>query len=234
MKSPADLRRWLLENERCFVDEIHRLDTDPAVKLFPVNAVESGGGWLYLPAEPGSGDWNIARLLGHGSTALAALPLLPQAETNLLVPQKFSALFADGFVRQTSLLFFAGRATPGQPWHDSSADLSGPLHELKLQRHSDGTDGDFALYLLADSQIQGYIKSIRLTPNFAEVYIEVQPAMRQRGLGEHLLHLALLEAAQTHRSLVYTVDVENHASLALAKKVGLQQFLQLDRFLYKG
>lgn len=229
----ADLLRMLLENERCYVDEIHRLNTDPSVQLFPENAVEAGGGWLLLPAEPGSGDWNIARMLGQGSAAASALPLLPSVETNLLVPQKCSALFADNYARQSPLIFFEGCAAPGKSRQSASTDLSGPLHELKLQRRSDGATGDFALYLLAVGQIQGYIKSIHLTPHHAEVYIEVQPAMRQRGLGEYLLHLALIEAAQTGRSLVYTVDADNAASLALARKVGLQQFLQLDRFLYK-
>ena len=59
-------------------------------------------------------------------------------------------------------------------------------------------------------------------------------AMRQRGFGEYLLREALKEAANTGRSLVYTVDAENAASLALARKAGLQQFMQLARFLRKG
>ena len=224
----------LLENERSYVDEIHRLNTDSAVNLFPDNAFENGGGWLYLPAESGSGDWNIARMLGQGSAAASALPLLPSAETNLLVPQKCSELFAGNYLRQNSLIFFEGCAASGQSRQSAAADLSGPLHELKLQRRSEGAAGNFALYLLAEGQIQGYIKSIHLTPHYVEVYIEVQPGMRQRRIGEYLLHLALIEAAQTGRSLVYTVDADNVASLALARKVGLQQFLQLDRFLYKG
>lgn len=230
----ADLRLMLLENERCYVDEIHRLNADPSVQLFPEDAVEAGGGWLYLPAEPGSGDWNIARMLGQGSAAAKALPQLPSAETNLLVPQKFSALFADSCARQSPLIFFEGCAAPGRSRQVAASDLSGIWHELKLQRRTGGADGDFALYLLAEGQIQGYIKSIHLTPQHVEVYIEVQPAMRQRGLGEYLLHLALIEASQTSRSLVYAVDADNAASLALARKVGLQQFLQLDRFLYNG
>lgn len=229
----ADLLRMLLENERCYVDEIHRLNTDPSVQLFPENAAEAGGGWLLLPAEPGSGDWNIARMLGQGNEAVKSLALLPKAETNLLVPQKCSALFAANYSRQSPLLFFEGCVAPGQGRQSAATDLSGPWHELKLQRRAGASEGDFALYLLEEGQIQGYIKSIHLTPHHVEVYIEVQPAMRQRGLGEYLLHLALIEAAQTGRSLVYTVDADNAASLALARKVGLQQFLQLNRFLYK-
>jgi len=44
----------------------------------------------------------------------------------------------------------------------------------------------------------------------------------------------LAEAANTGRSLVYTVDAENAASLSLARKAGLQQFMQLARFLRQG
>lgn len=231
MSKYAQLRQMLRENERCYVDEIHRFDADPAVQLLPDDAIEKGGGWLYLPAEHGSGDWHIARMLGQGSEALNALSLLPSADTNLLVPEKFSALFSDKCSLQTPLIFFEGSISRAQNRRCESTELSEHFPGLHMQRRYDGTKGDFALYLLADGQIKGYIKSIHLTPNYVEVYIEVQAAMRQQGLGEHLLHQALYEAAQTGRSLVYTVDADNTASLALAKKIGLRQFMQLDRLL---
>ena len=231
MSKYAQLHQMLRENERCYVDEIHRLNTDPTIQLLPDDAIERGGGWLYLPAEPGSGDWHIARMLGQGSKALAALPLLPSPEINLLVPEKYSALFADKCSLQTPLIFFEGCILHAQDRHCQPIKLPGHLSSLNLQRRCDGAEGSFALYLLAEGQIQGYIKSIHLTPNYVEVYIEVKPAMRQQGLGEYFLRQALCEAAQTGRALVYTVDADNSASLALAKKAGLRQFMQLDRFL---
>ncbi|MBU1105662.1 MAG: GNAT family N-acetyltransferase [Candidatus Riflebacteria bacterium] len=233
MKSLSDLRCWLLESEHYYVDEIHRLNTDSAVQLFPDDASALSGGWLYLPAEPGSGDWNIARMLGQGSEALTTLTLLPETETNLLVPSEFSHLFVDRFKQQSSLIYFEGVHTATDAVDGEAAVSADVLSKsgLTLQRRAGDEAGSFALYLLAEDQIQGYVKSIRLTPNFAEVYIEVQPGMRQRGLGNHLLSLALLEAAKSGRNLIYTVDADNQASLALTRKVGLQQFLQLDRFL---
>ncbi|PKL47119.1 MAG: hypothetical protein CVV42_14140 [Candidatus Riflebacteria bacterium HGW-Riflebacteria-2] len=234
MSKYTDMRRLLLENERCYVDEIHRLDHDPKVRLLPENAIEKGGGWLFLPAETGSGDWNIARMLGQGSEALKALTLLPAAETHLLVPPKFAELFAAAYAAQTPLLYFEGRVAPAHALPDASVDLTSLQAGLQLQSRRAGAD--FAFYLLLEGQIQGYIKAIHLTPNHVEVYIEVQPAMRQRGFGEYLLREALKEAANTGRSLVYTVDAENVASLTLARKAGLQQFMQLARFLrpYSG
>jgi L-amino acid N-acyltransferase YncA len=231
MSKYADLRQLLLENERCYVDEIHRLDHDPKVMLLPENAIEQGGGWLYLPAEPGSGDWHIARMLGQGSVAVTALTLLPEAETHLLVPEKFADLFADGHAAQSSLIYFEGRAAPAAERQPAKVDLTSLHPGLQMQSRRAGAD--FAFYLLLEGQIQGYIKVIHLTPNHVEVYIEVQPAMRQRGLGEYLLRAALQEAANTGRSLVYTVDAENTASLSLARKAGLQQFMQLARFLLR-
>jgi len=233
MSKYANLRQLLLENERCYVDEIHRLDHDPKVMLLPENAIEQGGGWLYLPAEPGSGDWNIARMLGQGNEALKALSLLPDAETHLLVPPKFADLFAD-HAAQSSLVYFEGCAAPTHERQPAQVDLSSLHAGLQMQSHRAGAG--FAFYLLLEGQIQGYIKAIHLTPHHVEVYIEVQPAMRQRGFGEYLLREALREAASTGRFLVYTVDAENAASLALARKAGLQQFMQLARFLrpYSG
>ncbi|KAF1083496.1 MAG: hypothetical protein GQF41_0274 [Candidatus Rifleibacterium amylolyticum] len=232
MSKYADLRLLLLENERCYVDEIHRLDQDPKVMLLPENAIEQGGGWLYLPAEAGSCDWSLARLLGQGSVAVKALPLLPDAEINLLVPEKFADLFAGDHAAQSSLLYFEGRTVPAPERQSAQVDLSSLHPELQLQSRRSGAD--FAFYLLLEGQIQGYIKAIHLTPSHVEVYIEVQPAMRQRGFGEYLLREALAEAANTGRSLVYTVDAENAASLSLARKAGLQQFMQLARFLRQG
>jgi ribosomal protein S18 acetylase RimI-like enzyme len=234
MSKYADLRQLLLENERCYVDEIHRLDHDPKVLLLPENAIDQGGGWLYLPAEAGSGDWNIARMLGQGNVAFKALSLLPDAETHLLVPPKFADLFADAHAAQSSLVYFEGCAAPAHERQSAQIDLSSLHPGLQLQSRRAGAD--FAFYLLLEGQIQGYIKAIHLAPNHVEVYIEVQPAMRQRGFGEYLLFEALKEAANTHRCLVYTVDAENVASLSLARKAGLQQFMELSRFLrpYSG
>jgi len=234
MSKYADLRQLLLENERCYVDEIHRLDHDPKVMQLPENAIEQGGGWLYLPSEPGSGDWNIARMLGQGNVAVKALALLPDAEAHLLVPPKFADLFAADHAARSSLIYFEGCAAPAHEQQPALVDLSSLQAGLQLQSRRAGAD--FAFYLLLAGQIQGYIKAIHLTLHHVEVYVEVQPAMRQRGFGEYLLRAALREAANTCRSLVYTVDAENVASLALARKAGLQQFMQLARFLrpYSG
>jgi len=66
MSKYADLRQLLLENERCYVDEIHRLDHDPKVMQLPENAIEQGGGWLYLPSEPGSATGTSRVCWGRG------------------------------------------------------------------------------------------------------------------------------------------------------------------------
>lgn len=234
MSKYADLRRLLLENERCYVDEIHRLDHDPKVRLFPEDTIEQGGGWLYLPSEPDSGDWNIARMLGQGNVAIESLALLPDAETHLLVPTRCARHFAADHAGQSPLIYFEGVAAPGHERQPAHLDLSSLRPGLQLESRRAGAD--FAFYLLLEGQIQGYIKTIRITPNHLEVYIEVQPAMRQRGCGEYLLRQALKEAAQNDRSLIYTVDADNVASLSLAQKAGLQQFMQLARFLrpYSG
>lgn len=90
---------------------------------------------------------------------------------------------------------------------------------------------DFAIYLLADDQVQGYVKTIRATRNFVEVYIEIKPALRGRGLATRLLELAVMTAHQQGRELIYVVDEQNKASVATVISAGLTRTISLSRFL---
>lgn len=248
----------LYENEAFFVDEIDRVLSQPEnIRLFPDDALSAGGGWLFMPGEPGSGDWNIARMIGDGRVAFEHVHLLPAPETHLLVPETEAAIFIGHYKQLSSLLLFVsdetvatGKKTGMTGANDSSATAgyeedpeSGRIYlELiaegfKLSFRTfdssvtDPSGPGFAIYLLRDGHVQGYIKSIHATRNCDEVYIEIIPELRGRGYGAKILKLAVKKVRQQNRNLIYLVDEINQASVATARSAGLTQIATIRRFL---
>lgn len=234
MNLDADLQEFLYRHEKYFVDELHRLQTAPELlTLFFRDDPGFEGGWLFMQAEPDSGDWNIARMLGNPEIALACLHLLPDVESYLLIPEGAEHHFANDYRQASSLLWFLNDAQH----HDSfalthEAAAMGFDLNIKMDQSDDSaTDSGFAIYLLRQQKVQGYIKTIHSTKNFVEVYIEVKPSLRNRGLGTMLLQQACSLAFSLKRQLIYAVDAENKASIKIALKSGLKQFTRCSRFI---
>ncbi len=219
------LLHYLYAHELFFIDEIDRLQTRPdLVTGFPADSFADGG-WLFMAAEQASSDWNLARLMGDPQLALAAVDLLPAAETSLLVPEEAADLFAGRYKRQPDLIFFASALSLPDNL-DQGAKLP-PYFTVEART----VEGYTSFYLLADNQVQGYVKTIRSSKNFAEVYIELKPPIRGQGLAPKLLRHAMAQVHRCQQRLFYAVAANNAPSLATARRAGLKQVFSLCRFI---
>ncbi|GAB4279773.1 MAG: hypothetical protein Kow0029_23820 [Candidatus Rifleibacteriota bacterium] len=225
---------YLLKNEHEYVEEIHRIlfETD-SVKIFPevVNG-KSFNGWIYMAGEQGSADWNLARLIGAPEIAKNYVNLLPDKELQLLVRNTDVAFFQDfeqaGIIRW---FYRSGKVFPKKEEIDNFGLEM--VVRSKPQRAGICLSHNLECYLLKCSQVVGLVKTVRETVNFAEVYIEVSPELRGKGLGKRLLNKFEAELAARRKRLVYAVDAENEPSLGLAKSVGLANFANLVRLSKK-
>ncbi len=232
------LADYLYQHEQLYVDEIDRLERQPSqVSIFPAEAWQTGG-WLFMAAEPASGDWNLARLVGDPAGAAKHIGLLPDVETSLLVPAEHASLFDGSLTRQPDMLTFIS----SNSFHSSDSNLfklpDGFTLAIKMpgQPGSEclqGTTGAVSstVFLLNEGKVQGYVKIIRQSRNFAEVYIELKPTCRGRGLAPVLLRKASEEIHQRGYRLIYVVASDNAPSLATARRAGLQHSFSLARFL---
>ena len=238
MSVSKEIIDFFRQNELLFVDEIDRLRRQPSlVSACPGNLLQNGG-WLFMAAEPGSGDWNLARLLGDPDCAIEALGLLPDVESQLLVPEPVAELFSRKLLPQPALLNFVDAEVDDYAGLDNNCLPAGFALEIRFAGPvaagaavDDTSVDELSVFLLADEQVQGYVKTIRHSQNFSEVYIELKPAMRGRGLAPELLRQAVLALRRRHRRLFYSVSADNAPSLATARRTGLQPAFSLARFL---
>lgn len=220
----------LLNDEIAFVEEISRLCLQPETLKILVDREMNG--WLYMPGESGSADWNLARAIGEINRAALLIDTLPPDELQLLVGETGLKCF-EGWQTQGSIHWFAA------PVNEKAAVPACPpgfdARIRQVRRQCREFQAFFPeVYLFADRQMVGFIKTIRETHNCFEVYIEVLPAYRGRGLGRFLLLKMLEESGKISRRLTYAVANDNHASLALAKRAGLQKFNELFRITRKS
>ena len=212
----------LYQHEIFYVDEIDRLQRQPqSVSIIAEKSIFTGG-WLYLHADQSSGDWNLARLLGCPEAALAGLDRLPAEETRLLVPPEAAGLFKH-LHQEPDLIFFCSRENGSEP------DIKPLAAEFSLKTNF---EHDLpAIYLCRSDEVCGYVRPIRQTRHFVEVYIELKPACRGKGLARPLLTKAAAEIHKLQKNLYYAVSADNKASLQTARSTGLEQTFSLCRFV---
>lgn len=212
----------LYQNEILYVDEIDRLQLQPeSVSIITEKSIFTGG-WIYLRADQSSGDWNLARLTGCPEVALASLDRLPTEETRLLVPPEAASLVKH-LHQEPDLIFFCSR--------ENHADKEIELHATEFSLKTNFEQNLPAIYLCRSDEVCGYVRPIRQTRHFVEVYIELKPACRGNGLAKPLLAKAAAEINKLQKKLYYAVSADNAASLQTARSTGLQQIFSLCRFL---
>lgn len=220
----------LEEREVEFVEELHRIthDSQKALLIGDVNALLTGG-WIVLLAEQGSGDWNMARMIGDPASAFSLINLLPQIELQFLIPEGVTDWLPKNLGFSGSIDFFSS---------DNIARVESefilPVSSLTVKEKIEKTKSFFATYLFLEESIVGYIKSTRYSGNYIEVYIEVAPDWREKGLGQWLLQKSIFLIHSWNKKLLYVVDIDNSPSLATARSCGLKKFMRLNRFLHKG
>jgi len=238
MNSTSKILKFLYADEQAFVDEIDRVENSPdKVLLIPEDCFEQGGGWLFSYGEADSGDWNLARMIGQAEVAFRYANLLPKAEINLLFPENTGKDLLNGLILKSSLLFFADKKT------GESKEISGNLFEknqikpfcqVKIRtlqgQAKPYEEGELdGVYLVAEEMVKAYVKVIRRSKKFNEVYIEVEPSMRLQGIGWNLLKMAILQCRKRKKTLIYAVDQDNPASVATAEKAELFHYQTLAR-----
>lgn len=211
----------LYQHEVLYVDEIDRLQRQPeSVSIIAEKSIFTGG-WIYLHAESGSGDWNLARLVGCPEAALASLNMLPDEETRLLVPPEAAGLFKH-LHQEPDLIFFCSRED------DFEREIKPLAAEFSLKTNFE--NGLPAIYLCRSDEVCGYVRPIRQTRHFVEVYIELKPAYRGHGLASPLLACAVEELHRLEKKLYYAVSADNLPSLKTALGTGLVNIFSLLRF----
>jgi ribosomal protein S18 acetylase RimI-like enzyme len=222
----SKLLNHLLKQEKYFVEEIARL-------LFCKNSLElfadsqnpvSCNGWLYMPAEPHTADWSLARILGSAEAAAGLIPLLPARELHLLVAPDQQKFFK-GFKHSNKLLWLESHAGGCNEQSGASmpADLEIARKEQRVVRQNCSAFNP-ALYILKDKQVVAFAKTARESPNFVEIYIEVAPALRNKNLGSYLLTQMIKSVHELGKNLLYVVEENNGSSRRIAAKAGLREF----------
>ena len=212
----------LYQHEILYVDEIDRLQRQPESVAIIAEKNIFTGGWIYLHADQSSGDWNLARLLGCPEAALAGLDRLPAEETRLLVPPEAAGFFKH-LHQEPDLIFFCSRENVSEP------GIKPLAAEFSLKTNFEQNLP--AIYLCRSDEVCGYVRPIRRTRHFVEIYIELKPACRGKGLAKPLLAKAAAEIHKLQKKLYYAVSADNAASLQTARSTGLQQIFSLCRFL---
>lgn len=224
----------LRQHEKCFVEEIDRISNRPdLVRIVPADLENEKSGWIYLQGEPGSADWNMARLIGDLSLAMDWIDRLPQQELQLLCPAE--CLLSNTWEKIGAIYWFES-SLEADAKSDQCSEPGKVFDSMQLKPDfvcysSNDSGSGFAIYLNSDSGMQGYIKCIHSTENYFEFYIEVKPNMRDKGLGTALLQMAIDESHRRNKTLIYSLASDNRASMRIAQKTGLKSYMTLNRFV---
>jgi GNAT superfamily N-acetyltransferase len=232
------LVNYLLTQEQYFVDELYQLVFRPeSVRFF--QAEKDGdvlNGWLYLKGQENSADWHLARLIGQAETAFEITGRLPAHELQLLVSESDSERIT-GFEKIGRIFWYQSSIDNGAKFKDlqNAFFQENSFKNLKLVRkeapvlNENWNCANISLYLLQNEMMIAYIKTIRETPNFVEVYIEVTPGRRERGIGTFLLSAFSCLVHEIGKKVSYAVDESNLASISIAEKAGLTRYFSLVR-----
>lgn len=194
-----DILDYFYSNEVCYVDEIDRISEST---LF----WSENGGWYYMPAQKDSADWNIARMVGCPCSAKKNINRVKAENSIFLVPENQYSYFSE-YPRKGCLLYFF-------------SDKHNKKKHEKVRSPYTIEAKQNQLFLIYNGTIVGYVKPIRESDNFVEVYIEIMPSHRGKGLGAALLNAAADYFVQHNKGMVYIVEDTNQASVSTVKRAG--------------
>lgn len=196
-----DILDYFYLNEVCYVDEIDRITEST---LF----WNEKGGWYFMPAQRDSADWNIARMVGSASSAKNNLNKIKADNSMFLVPENEYSNFSE-YRKKGSLLYFV------------SDKSNTKKHEKVITPYSIEVRQN-QVFLLYKDLVVGYVKPIRESKNFIEVYIEITASHRGKGLATSLLRTSVDYFAGQNKGIVYIVENTNLASINTVKGSGFK------------
>ncbi|MGM0601010.1 MAG: GNAT family N-acetyltransferase [Candidatus Rifleibacteriota bacterium] len=233
------LIRELMRREKYFVEEIDRLLFAPEkVELFPGPPKRTEKtSWIYMAGDSDSADWNLARCLTEPEIAKKYIHFLPANETQLLVEKSDETEFAE-FNKKGEIFWFEsiGQIETGLANYKKQAAEQNwfKKSELKTKDNIGWFNNckrlNAKLFFLNKDSMLGVIKTIKETPGYAEVYIEVRPDFQGKGIGTLLLLEMINLLQKSGKQLIYSVESDNQASIRIAQKANLKKFNVLSRF----
>ncbi|MDD3001183.1 MAG: GNAT family N-acetyltransferase [Candidatus Riflebacteria bacterium] len=164
-----------------------------------------------MPAQRDSADWNIARMVGSANSAKNNLNKIKADNSIFLVPDNEYSNFSE-YTKKGSLLYFVS---------DKSNKSNTIKHEKVIMSYSIEVRQN-QVFLIYQDLVVGYVKPIRESKNFIEVYIEIRPSHRGKGLAVCLLSTAVEYFSGQNKGVVYIVESTNLASINTVKKAGFK------------
>jgi GNAT superfamily N-acetyltransferase len=214
---------FLLAREEVFHEELHLAGSgQKALVCLPGDGWRLDGGWFLTQAEPWTGEWNLAKPFGVPEVYVPFLGGFPlKQEFHLLVPggdeREFCRL--SGLKPCGRIHVFFGDSAFIQEDAPSPTAFHLQWREQQMVHPFNAVIEGHCLD--ENSRVIGFIRTTHATPTTMEVYIEVHPACRSRGIGTALLQGFRCRLRGSGRNLLYLLEEENHPSRRIAEKTGL-------------
>lgn len=225
---------WLAEREKYFNEEIHSIITgSKKVEFFGQFNNGDPAGWIYSYAEKDSDDWNVARRIGSVDEATKFINFLPKTETHLLSPVPLGERISTRHAHSLMFWFEAVEACKEMAYNSI---LQSKVRFVIRTKQSKQTFGNykfdyFSAYLMESDRVVGVAKTIHETMNTCEVYLEISPRFRGRGLGLRLLETVNNEYLKRSKKLIYVVEADNQSSIRIAEKFGMRKYQTLKKII---
>lgn len=218
-----NLLQYFYQNEFFHVDEIDRIKEG---KYYG----DKSGGWFFLSGNKGSGDWDMARLIGAPEQGVRYFQEVPKENTVFMIPRL--RVGADYGEPQEHLLNLAEYPKKGtiSCYVSKARRMFDFLHRDKLSEDYDLVYRKQYTWLCYKGIGIGYVMPIRWSKNAVEVYIEIIPEHRGKGLSLILLKTAVKHLAALNKRIVYLVFEDNVPSLKLVQRAGFEQVGIIDAY----
>lgn len=227
-----NLLQYFYENELFYVDEIDRIKEG---KYYG----DEAGGWFFLLGNKGSGDWDMARLIGELEDGAKYFSQVPKENTVFMVSRRGARTDTEprsGHENRQNNLFdlseypkkavircYASKAR-------SLCDFSDFFKGNSLEKGYSFTHSKNYTWLCYKGVGIGYVMPIRQSKNAVEVYIEIAPEHRGKGLSLALLKTAVKHLSSHNKRIVYLVFEDNLPSIKLVQRAGFEQIGIIDTY----
>ena len=229
------LLNWLMEREKYFNEEVHNIISgQKKIDFFGEFKDDNPVGWLFTYAEKGSGDWNLARRIGGVEEASKFFNFLPRIEKHVLTPVPLTDRFSHRHNNSDLLYWFEA------PQEDKdivyNVILQSKVRFILKTRRPKKQFGKFqfdyfSAYLVESEKVVGVAKTIHETEHTCEIYIEISPRFRGRGLALRLLDTINKDCIKRNKKLIYVVEASNLSSLRITEKFGMRKYQTMKRIV---
>ena len=229
------LLQKLLNKEISYNEEIHNLIVgEKEVSFIPAvqNAIN---GWVCTLAKKQDSDWNLAKFFGKPEDSETIFPLKAEKDDlHFLIEEEFCSNISSDFKFQDSLYWFTNEGVGG----DNLFRMPEIIFEENLIiapqtrpiAFGDFSFNYFSVYLLKNGVVKGFARTNHETPHSFEVYIEVEPQYRNKGIGKALMNEVLKFSMKNRKKLIYVCEKSNLPSLKLAESLELKKFNTFNRY----